>query len=306
MTSGPGAVPIEARIGDDLTLEETDARRRSPWWRRLLRSPMGVVGAMFVLVWVVGAIAAPLAAPCCPLGQDLVNRLHGPGAGHLFGTDSVGQDVFAAVLYGGRVSLSIGAATVVLGLLIGLVVGVIAGYWGGWVDEALMRATDLVLAFPIIILAMSIDAALGPSLINALIALAAVWWPSYARLARGLVLSLKGATYVEAARAIGLPGWRIVLSAILPNMISPMVILATLDIGTAILTIAALGFLGLGVTPSTPEWGYMISAGREYTDQWWMSLFPGLAIFTTIMGCNFFGDALRDVLDPRDSTDRSP
>ncbi len=271
---------------------------RRSWARRMLRNPLGLAGAAFVLVWVLGAVLAPAAGPCCPLNEDLINRLQAPGAGHPLGTDSVGQDVLAAVLYGGRISLSIGLATVVLGLVVGLAIGLTAGLVGGLVDEVLMRTTDLVLAFPIIILVLGIDAALGPSLVNDLVALGAVWWPAYARVTRTQVLSLRETTFVEAARALGLPTWRIALRDILPNMIAPLLVLATLDIGNAILTIAALGFLGLGVNPSTPEWGYMISAGREYADQWWVSLFPGVAIFTSIMGCNFFGDALRDALDP--------
>lgn len=302
METVQGAIPLDEGGDTRRALDESDSGEviaRPSWARRLLRSPMGLVGAALVLVWVVGALVAPAAGPCCPLNQDLVNRLQGPSTGHPFGTDSVGQDVLAAVLYGGRISLSIGLATVLLGLAVGLVVGTVAGFWGGWIDELLMRGTDLVLAFPIIILALAIDAALGPSLVNDLIALGVVWWPQYARLARSLVLALREAGYVEASRAVGLSSPRIVLRDILPNMIAPLVVLATLDVGNAILTIAALGFLGLGITPSTPEWGYMISAGREYADQWWVALFPGLAIFTSIMGCNFFGDTLRDVLDPR-------
>lgn len=296
MATTQNALPMSAQQFHE---ETATVVRRPSWARQMLRHPMGIMGALLVLIWVAGALAAPATGPCCPLNQDILSRLQGPTATHLMGTDGLGQDVLTAVLYGGRISLSIGAATVLVGAVVGILIGIIAGFWGGVIDEILMRFTDLVLAFPIIILAMSIDAALGPSLFNALIALAAVWWPSYARLARSLVLSLKSTTYVEAARAVGLPTWRILLTTILPNMISPMVVLATLDVGNAILTIAALGFLGLGVTPSTPEWGYMISMGREYTQQWWMSLFPGIAIFTSIMGCNFFGDALRDVLDPR-------
>jgi peptide/nickel transport system permease protein len=188
---------------------------------------------------------------------------------------------------------------VALGTLIGLLLGGIAGFVGGVVGEIIMRLVDIVLAFPIIVLAMAIAAALGPSAVNATIAMIAVWWPTYARLTRGLVLQLREQEFVLAARALGVPDWRILLRTVLPNTIGPVVVLVTLDIGNAILTVAGLSFINFGVPQPTPEWGNMISYAQNYPEQWWMSVFPGAAIFTAIMGFNFFGDALRDALDPR-------
>ena len=182
---------------------------------------------------------------------------------------------------------------------IGTALGAISGFAGGWLDELLMRITEVFMAFPTIILAMAIASALGPSLVNAILAMVVVWWPSYARVVRGLVLSVKANDYVQAARALGVPEGRILWRTVLPNCLAPAVVVATIDLGNAVLVFAGLSFLGLGPDPATPEWGRMIADGIEFFDQWWMSAFPGLAIFTLVMGFNFIGDSIRDALDPR-------
>jgi peptide/nickel transport system permease protein len=208
--------------------------------------------------------------------------------------------VLSRLAYGGRNSLGIGVSVVAAGVVLGLLLGGLAGFAGGALDELIMRLADIVFAFPIIVLAMAISAALGPSLTNAVIAMVAVWWPSYARVVRGLVLELKTREFVMAARAVGAGEWRILWRTVLPNTVGPIVVLATLDLGNAILTVAGLSFIGFGVPAPTPEWGTMISnAQQNGPDYWWLFVFPGAAIFTTIMGFNFFGDALRDALDPR-------
>jgi len=268
--------------------------------RIILRSPLAVIGLVVVLFWVVISIIAPLVAPHDPINYlDVMNRLAPPSRLYPMGTDADGRDVLSRVLYGGRYSLGIGVGVVSLGMLMGLILGGIAGYVGGFVDDIVMRIADIVLAFPIIILAMAIAAALGPSALNATIAMIAIWWPTYARVIRGLVIELREREFVLAARALGVPGWRILVRTVLPNTIGPVIVLVTLDIGNAILTVAGLSFISFGVPQPTPEWGNMISYAQAYPDQWWMSVFPGIAIFTAIMGFNFFGDALRDALDPR-------
>jgi peptide/nickel transport system permease protein len=274
--------------------------RRRRVWRIILRNKLAVVGCIVVLLWVILAIFAPLFTRYDPISsQDVYNTLAAPTGAHWMGTDDTGRDTFSRLAWGARTSLGIGVIVVAAGVLVGLIVGGIAGFVGGIVDEVLMRLADIVFAFPIIVLAMAISAALGPSLINATIAMIVVWWPTYARVVRGIVLELKGREFVSAARAVGSSEGRILLRTILPNTISPIIVLSTLDVGNAILTVAGLSFIGFGVPPPNPEWGAMISEAQNYPDQWWLFLFPGVAIFTAIMGFNFFGDALRDALDPR-------
>jgi peptide/nickel transport system permease protein len=233
------------------------------------------------------------------ISQALFDRLRAPTTAHLMGTDAIGRDVLSRVLYGGRYSLGLGAIVVVFGMLLGFAVGGLAGFFGGAVDEVLMRFADIVLAFPIVILAIAIASALGPSPVNTAIAMIAVWWPTYARVVRSQVLELREREFVLAARALGMNSLRVLRRSILPNTVGTVVILVTLDVGNAILTIAGLGFIGFGVQEPTPEWGHMIALGQQDFDSWWISFFPGLAIFTSIMGFNFFGDAVRDALDPR-------
>lgn len=268
--------------------------------RIILRNRLAVAGGIVVLIWVLASIFASVIAPYDPINYlDVLNRLSAPTHAHLMGTDADGRDMFSRVLYGGRFSLGIGVTVVALGMLLGLIAGGIAGFYGGVVDEVIMRFAEIVLAFPIIILAIAIASALGPSARDATIAMVAVWWPTYARVVRGLVLELREREFVLAARAMGMPSWRILLRTVLPNTIGPVVVLVTLDIGNAILTIAGLSFISFGVPQPTPEWGNMISYAQTYPDYWWMSVFPGLAIFTAIMGFNFLGDSVRDALDPR-------
>ena len=265
----------------------------------LRRNPLVMIGLIIAVLWIVTAFIAPAVAPFPPLKQDLANRLQAPNALFFMGSDELGRDIFSRVLWGARITIPAGLAVIILGSSLGVVIGAVAGYAGGLIDELLMRLTELFMAFPFIILAMAVTAALGPDIRNAVIALAAVWWPRYARILRGLVLEVKAQEYVEAAHSAGAGGFYILFRTILPNCIAPAVILATLDIGTAIISFAALSFIGLGPEPSSPEWGRMVSIGIKFFDQWWMWLFPGLAIASLVMAFNFIGDGLRDILDPR-------
>ena len=268
--------------------------------RRFLRNnPLALLGIVIFLAWILISIFAPAIAPYAPLQQDIVNRLQGPSGAHWFGTDQLGRDVFSRVLYGGRLSLPAGVSVVIVAGIIGTIIGALAGYIGGWFDELTMRLTEVFMAFPTIILAMAVAAALGPSLVNAVVAMVVVWWPNYARVVRSLVLGVKSQEYVEAAHATGVGNNRILWRTVLPNCLGPAVVLATIDLGNAILVFAGLSFLGLGPEPSSPEWGRMVADGIEYFDQWWMSAFPGLAIFSVVMAFNFIGDGVRDAMDPR-------
>lgn len=293
-----GATAVELTVGAE-SGDLITAQRRG-LWRVILRNRLAVAGAIVVGFWLLLAIAAPLVTPYDPItSQDAYNTLAPPAAAHLLGTDENGRDLLSRLAYGGRASLGVGVIVVATGVILGLLVGGVAGFLGRAIDEVFMRLADIVLAFPIIVLAMAVSAALGPSLLNAMLAMIVVWWPTYARVVRGLVLELKEREFVTAARAVGVPEWRILLRTVLPNTIGPVIILATLDIGNAILTVAGLSFIGFGVPPPNPEWGAMISNAQNYPDQWWLSVFPGVAIFSAIMGFNFFGDAVRDALDPR-------
>jgi peptide/nickel transport system permease protein len=267
--------------------------------RQFLRNRPAVIGVVVVVAWVAIALLAQVIAPYDPIDQDVKNRLHAPSAVHWFGSDGLGRDVFSRVLYGGRVSLPVAAVVVIIAALFGTIVGGLAGFVGKWLDEGAMRVVDMVLAFPSLILALAIAAALGPSIQNSMLALLIVWWPPYARLVRGQVLSLKNRDYVSAARALGLRDTRILSRHVLPNAIGPILVLMTMDFGAAIIITAALSFLGVGAVPPTPEWGAMVSEGRELMAQWWIATFPGMAIFCVAMACNFIGDGLRDAIDPR-------
>lgn len=267
--------------------------------RPLVRSPLALGALGVAVAWTLIAAAAPVIAPHPPLAQDIPNRLSPPSAGHWLGTDPLGRDILSRICYGARLSIPVGVSAVVLAGLLGLAVGSTAGLVGGAADEAIMRVTDLMLAFPTVILALVITAALGAGIQNAVIAIMVAWWPSYARLVRGLVLSVREREYVEAARALGAAQVRVFLRHVLPGTISSVVILGTLDVGHAILTFASLSFLGLGPPPQIPEWGSMIASGRNYLDQWWISTFPGLATLSLVLAFNVVGDSLRDLLDPR-------
>ncbi|MEV0091241.1 ABC transporter permease [Streptomyces sp. NPDC050738] len=263
-------------------------------WRR----PQAVVGGVMVLAWLLIAVAAPLVAPHDPLAQDLP-RLAEPGPGHWFGTDQLGRDILSRVVYGARVSLPLTLLLVALSVLIGGLLGAVAGYFGKWADEVIMRMTDLVFAFPTIILAMVVAAALGASLTNAVLAVLVVAWAAYARVSRGLVLAVRGQEYVLSGRLLGYSVWRSLRVDVLPNVTGPILVLATLDMGTALLLLSGLSFLGLGAKPPSAEWGATVASGVEVFDSWWVATFPGLAILTVVLAFNFLGDTLRDALDPR-------
>jgi peptide/nickel transport system permease protein len=268
------------------------------------RYPLVIAGGLLVGGWIVAAILAPWIAPYDPLapaGQFLAP----PSSEHLFGTDEIGRDILSRVVWGARVSLPL-AMLLVAGIVsIGSVLGAIAGYFGGLVDFLIMRLTDLVFAFPVILLAMTVTAALGPGLKNAVIAITVVAWPSYARVVRGLVTSLGETDYVSATRLLGASSRRALMTDVLPNVAGPIVVLATIDIGRGVLLLSALSFLGLGAQPPSAEWGSMVAIGTQYFDRWWVGLFPGLAIFTTVLGFTFLGDNLRDALDPKSSWSRA-
>jgi len=266
----------------------------------ILREPLNVLALTIIAIFAVCAIFAPLLAPYDPLAQTLGSRLEPPSAEHWLGTDQLGRDIASRLLYGARISLVIGVVVVALAGLFGTFVGLVAGYVGGLADEALMRLTEVFLAFPPLILAMAIAGALGPSLTNAIIAIAAVTWAVYARLARGQVLSLRRREYVEAARSIGASRTRVLARHLLPNAVAPLLVQASFDMGAAIIAAAGLSFIGFGAQPPTPEWGVMISEGRNFiSTQPWLSLFPGLTILFAVGAFNVLGDGLRDVLDPR-------
>lgn len=256
-------------------------------------------GVIICLFWIIMAIIAPFVAPYDPVVQDLTLRLKAPSAAHIFGTDNFGRDIFSRVIYGGRYSLLAGCLSVIIAGIIGTFYGALAGYAGGWLDNVMMRFSEMILSFPSLILAMIINAVMGSNLFNTMFALVIVSWPTYARLMRSVVLSVKENEYVNAAEALGASRMRILLKEIIPNSISSVLIMATTDIGNKILMFSTLSFLGLGSAPPTPEWGMMVSDGVDYFNKFWVAGFPGLAIFTMAVGANFIGDGLRDLLDPK-------
>jgi peptide/nickel transport system permease protein len=274
---------------------DTSAGRRSRWRRRYL---LAVLGGTVVALWALAALLASWITPYAPDTVHVAGRLAEPSAMHWLGTDELGRDVLTRVIYGARTSLTVGFTVVLVGGTIGTLVGAVAAYARGPTEEILMRATDLMFCFPPIILAMAIAAALGIGTRNTVIAMLVVWWPKFARLARSLVLGQRSLEYVAAARTIGFSPTHILFRQIAPNALGPLVVLMTLDLGNAILVFAGLSFLGLGVVPPTPEWGSMVSEGRELVSQWWVATFPGVAILTVVIGFNFVGDGLRDWLDP--------
>ncbi len=255
--------------------------------------------ALLLFVALFGAAIAPYPDHIAG-GLNTAARFRPPSLAHPFGTNELGQDVLSLVLGGARVSLLAGFAVVAIGAAAGILVGAIAGYAGGWTDDILMRLADLKLTIPGLILAMAVAAALGPGMTNMVFAIALSWWPGFARLVRAEVMACKEETYVVAARAMGAGPGRILFRHILPNVMTPVIVKMSLDMGFAILTVAALGFIGIGVKPPTPEWGSLLSVARNYMpDFWWMAIFPGLAIFIAVFAFNILGDGLRDVFDPR-------
>ena len=282
MTAGPVAPPV--------------ARR--PRIRPATVRPLAALGIAIAAGWTIVAIAAPLIAPYDPLAQEF-GLFQPPSRDHLFGTDELGRDVFSRVVYGARLSLPLALLLVTLATVGGSILGAVAGYFRSWPDALVMRTADLVFAFPAIILAMVVTASLGPNIRNAVLAIVIVAWPSYARVVRGLVLSLGDAEFVQSSRLLGASSRRTLVRDVLPNLAGPVVVLATLDLANAILLLSGLSFLGLGAQPPTPEWGSMVAVGTQYFQYWWMGTFPGLAIFTAVLAFNFIGDSLRDRLDPR-------
>ncbi|MFF2325017.1 MULTISPECIES: ABC transporter permease [unclassified Streptomyces] len=268
-------------------------------WAR--RHPAQAVAAGVLLLWLIVIVLAPLLAPYDPLDQGSA-PLEGASSAHWLGTDPAGRDVLSRVLYGARLSVPVGLLLVTAAAVIGTAVGLVAGFFGGWVDDVLMRFTDVVFAFPVIILAMAVAASLGPSLPNAVIAGALVWWPGYARTVRSTVLSLRESDFVHANRLAGVGSIRSILVDLLPGVAGSLLVLAMLDVGGAILLLSGLSFLGLGARPPAAEWGSMISEASQYFNQWWLAVVPGLSIVTVVVAFNVLGDALRDRLDPKLST----
>jgi peptide/nickel transport system permease protein len=293
----------ESAFADATTaLPAAQAVRDRRWdaLRRAARARLAPFGAAVLAAAIVVALAAPVLAPYDPYAQDLGSTLSGPSRAHLLGTDNVGRDVLSRVMWGTRVSLIAGFASVAVAALAGGLLGVIAGYAGGRVDGLVMRVMDAVLSFPPLVLALALGAVLGAGLSGVVIALGVVYTPTFARLMRGQVLSVKTRDYVEAARALGSPAWRIAWQHVLPNAATPIVVQASLSVAFAILAEASLSFLGLGVQPPAASWGSMINAGRGYLQQApWIVFGPGAALFVTVVGLNFVGDAIRDGLDPR-------
>ena len=294
MIESPAIAPPEAALP-----------RRAVRWRAVKANPLLVVGGGLVLLIVLVAIFAPLLAPFpgdAGTATHPFDVLRAPSAGHWFGTDQVGRDILSRVIYGTRVSPVIAIIVLAIACAIGVPLGVAAGFLGGWVDELIMRVTDIFLAFPPLLLALALAAVLPASLTSVTIAIAAVWWPWYVRLLRGQAASVAGRPYVEACRALGISRRRIIFRHILPNCITPLLVQVSLDVGGVILTASALSFLGLGAQDPTPDWGLMVAEGQSYfTPDWWLVTFPGLAILLTAFAFNLVGDGLRDLLDPKRS-----
>ena len=275
----------------------------SPWretWRALRKNKLAMVGLAIILFFVAVAVFAPMIAPYPYDAGELVMKNKPPSGEHWFGTDYNGRDVFSRVVYGARISLWVGTFSVIGSVVAGTILGLLAGFYGKWIDTLISRIFDIMLAFPSILLAIAIVAILGPSLQNALLAIAIINIPTFGRLVRSRVLSLKEEEFVMAARAIGMKDSRIIAQHILPNSLAPIIVTGTMGIATAIIEAAALGFLGLGAQPPEPEWGKMLSDSRQYIQKApWTVIFPGLSIMLTVLGFNLIGDGLRDALDPR-------
>ena len=268
---------------------------------KLAQSRTALAGMFIILLFIVGALTAPIVAPHDPVEQVISERIAAPfSPGHLLGTDDLGRDLLSRIIYGARISLVIGIVSVGISLFFGLLIGTLSGYFGGWFDRIVMRIIDIMLAFPYILLTIVIVAILGASLLNAMIAIGISQIPQYARVVRASVMAEKESDYVTAERSLGAGDTELMLRTILPNCLAPIFVQATLGIGDAILSSAALSFLGLGAQPPTPEWGLMIASAKEFvTSAWWIVTFPGIAILLAVLGFNLVGDTLRDALDPR-------
>lgn len=301
-----GAVEVLRPRGWLERWREENQARIEDWRRGIYRfrqSTLSIIGLAIIIFLVLIAITGPywVPYPADAVGAlHMEERLQPPSWVHLFGTDEVGRDIFTRVVLGTQISLKVGAMILVVAISIGVTLGGIAGYFGGAVNEIIMRLTDIMLTVPGIFLALAITAALGPSVTHAMMALSIMWWPGYCRLVQAQVLSAREEDYVQAALAIGASRPRIIFRHILPNIMSAIIVKASMDIGFAILNLAGLGFIGVGAQQPVPEWGAMVSYGRKYLPNWWWySTFPGLAMFLTVFGFNMFGDGLRDVFDPR-------
>lgn len=275
----------------------TSNQRRA--FKRFLKNRLAVAGLVVVLLFILMAILAPVIAPYKPDATNFSLAFHGPTVKHWLGTDDLGRDILSRIIYGARGSLISAVAIVALGVVVGVPVGLVSGYYGGWIDDVLMRIVDAGLAFPGLVLAMAMAWVLGPSLFHAIIAIGIVTIPQFARVTRGQVLEVRSRQYVEASQCLGASPARIMFRHILTNAATPIIVVATLNIGGALLSVASLSFLGLGPPPPAPNWGEMLQAGSEYlTVAPWISLFPGAAIFVAVLGFNTFGDGIRDVFDP--------
>ena len=289
-TATPAAIPAPRVRG----------RPGPAWLGRVLRSRLALPALVVLCGVVVCAVAAPVAAPHDPYFQDYASVLEPPSAAHLMGTDDIGRDVLSRVIYGARVSVSVGLVAVALALLIGVPLGLVAAYGRGWLDDVIMRIMDAIASFPALVLALGITAALRPGLLNVMVAIGVVYTPMFARLARGEALSLREREYITAARVVGAGALRVIRLHIWPNATAPIIVLASLRVASAIITEAGLSFLGAGVPPPTPSWGAMLRASYQYTETApWLAIFPGVAIFLTVLATNIVGDALRSALDPR-------
>lgn len=287
----------------DISMTTIEEKLTPPWkeaWQSFYKNRLAVIGLIIVVFFIILAIIAPWIAPYSFKDQLMAERMQAPSSKHWFGTDDFGRDIFSRVIYGARISLWVGFFSVLGSVVIGTLLGIVAGYYGRFVDTIISRVFDIMLAFPSILLAIAVVAILGPSLQNALIAIAVINIPNFGRLVRSKVLSVKQEEYIMAAKAIGMKDSRILFRHILPNSISPVIVQATLAIATAIIEAAALGFLGMGAQAPTPEWGKMLADSKNYiTNAPWTLIFPGIAIMLTVLGFNLMGDGLRDVLDPK-------
>jgi peptide/nickel transport system permease protein len=263
-------------------------------------NPLSLFSLILIAVLVLTGLFAPVLSPYDPVEISPDLRLTPPSGAHALGTDEVGRDILSRIIWGARISLQIGLTIVFFAAAIGLFIGLISGYFGGILDQVLMRFTDMFMSFPTLVLAIAMTAALGPNLFNAVLAMIIVWWPIYARLIRGEVLIVKEKEYIKAIKALGAHPFKILFFHVLPNSIDVIIVRASIDFGNAVMFCAALSFIGLGAQPPQPEWGAMVTTGRDYLrDAWWLVTFPGLAIFLTVMAFNLFGDSLRDFLDPK-------
>ena len=269
-------------------------------FQRFKRNKLALSGAIFILTLAVIALFAPWIASQNPLQQDILSRLTPPSGQHLLGTDDLGRDLFSRVIYGTRVSISVGFVAIGIAILIGTILGLGAGFFGGWVDSLIMRIVDVMLCFPTFFLILMVIAFLKPSIFNVMVVIGITSWPSLTRLVRGETLSIREREFVQSAKVLGLSNLRIMFIHILPNVLAPILVTATLGVGGAILTESALSFLGLGVQPPMPSWGNILTAGKDYLSiAWWLTFFPGVAILVTVLAFNLLGEGLRDVFDPR-------